>query len=247
MKRTTKQGQWSDVYSGDVQEHHGKQAATIERLVGPGLMRVLELGAGGGHIAAATAALGHRVIAIEIVPAAARHAQHLATRLPNDSLTVIQADFYAVQLSECFNVVCYWDGFGIGTDIDQRRLLARIRHWLVPGGCALIDILTPWYWAATTGQEMCFGEVTRCYDFDADGCRMLDRWWPTGDEEQAITQSLRCYAPADLRLLLQGTGLRLAAVEAGGAMDYTTFRYHERVPLHHAMGYTAKLLIDDQS
>jgi len=239
------QGQWLDAYNGDVQEQDHEQAATIEWLAGPGSKRVLELGASGGHAAAATAALGHRVTALELVPAAAQYAQQLATRVSYGSLTVIQADFYTVQLPECFDVVCYWDGFGIGADADQHRLLARIRQWLVPGGCALIDILTPWYWAATVGREMCIGEATRRYDFDADGCRMLDRWWPTGDETQAIVQSLRCYSPADLRLLMRGTGLRLQSVEAGGMMDYETMRYHKHVPLRQAMGYTVKLVIDD--
>ncbi len=151
-------------------------------------------------------------------------------------------DFYAVSVPGPFDVVCYWDGFGVGSDADQRRLLARIASWLGRDGCALIDIYTPWYWARMTGRQWAVGTALRRHDFDADGCRMLDRWWPVGEEQRAVTQSLRCYAPADLRLVLEGTGLRLTVVEPGGAVDDNTGRYQKRVPLATAMMYRAKLV-----
>lgn len=93
------------------------------------------------------------------------------------------------------------------------------------------------------GREHRFATATRRYDFDADGCRMLDTWWPPGHEDLAVTQSLRCYAPADLRLLLAGTGLSLHSVEPGGAMDDDAGRYVERVPLREAMQYLAHLTL----
>ncbi|MFN5457566.1 MAG: hypothetical protein ACK5BX_41150, partial [Bradyrhizobium sp.] len=33
---------------------------------------------------------------------------------------------YTIELAGRFDVVCYWDGFGIGSDADHRRLLRRI-------------------------------------------------------------------------------------------------------------------------
>src|SRR5690625_6976659 len=68
------------------------------------------------------------------------------------------------------------DGFGIGTDNDQIKLLKRIHHWLKPNGTALIDIYTPWYWSKTAGQVMTFNNFTRKYDFDFHHNRMLDTW-----------------------------------------------------------------------
>ncbi len=94
---------------------------------------------------------------------------------------------------------------------------------------------------------MRIGLATRRYDFDGDGCRMLDRWWKTGDESTAVTQSLRCYSPQDLRLLLQGTGLRLESVEPGGRVDYATGRWHAVAPLEQAMVYTAILVHADDA
>jgi len=44
---------------------------------------------------------------------------------------------YDVDIGGPFDAVCYWDGFGIGDDQDQRRLLRRIAGWLAPDGRAL--------------------------------------------------------------------------------------------------------------
>ncbi|MBK7780911.1 MAG: class I SAM-dependent methyltransferase [Ardenticatenia bacterium] len=236
-------------------------------------LRVLELGAGGGQAAAAAAARRLRVTAVELVPELAAHARALAAAIaagPSataepyaavalgidpgpaaDSrtdgrpgrLTVLEGDFYTLDPDGPFDVVCYWDGFGIGSDDDQRLLLRRIHGWLAPGGCALIEVYTPWYWAAVAGREQHFGDGSaRRYGFDADGCRMLDRWWPEGREEESVTQSLRAYSPADLRLLLEGTGLVLDGIEAGGAWDEVARVWREQVPLDAAMGYVARLV-----
>ena len=89
---------------------------------------------------------------------------------------------------------------------------------------------------------MRFAGAVRRYGFDADGCRLTDTWWPADDPSAAVTQSLRCYSPADLRLLLQGTGLRLDDLEPGGAVVDGAFV--AQVPLGHAMNYCATLRRD---
>jgi len=53
-------------------------------------------------------------------------------------------------------------------------------------------------------------------DYDPVTSRFEDTWWPVGREVDAISQSARCYAPSDLSLLLDGTGLRIAAAEVAG-------------------------------
>lgn len=238
----TRQGEWTGVYAGDVTERDRERVTAIERLAGPGVKRLLELGAGGGQSAAAAADLGHSVTAVELVARSAANAERLASHPRAGPLAVMRGDFYTIALEGPFDAVCYWDGFGVGADADQQRLLRRIARWLAPGGCALLDIYTPWYWSRVAGLKMRFGQVIRRYDFDPEGCRMLDRWWPDDDASQAVTQSLRCYSPADLSLLLQGTGLALRALEPGGAMDYERQRYTRRVPLGQAMQYLAALV-----
>lgn len=237
-----RQDAWLGVYTGPVSETDRKRAATVGRLAGPG-KRVLELGAAGGQTSFALAEAGHSVVAVELVPTAARHARELARAAPPGALTVLEGDFYTAQIEGPFDVICYWDGFGIGSDADQQRLLGRVASWLAPDGYALIDVNTPWYWASAAGHEMRWPNVVRRYDFDAEGCRLLDHWWPPDAEDQAVTQSLRCYSPADLSLLLAGTGLRLAAVEPGGAVNYATGTFTEQVPLRQAMQFLAKLVL----
>lgn len=40
----------------------------------------------------------------------------------------------------------------------------------------------------------------------------IDTWWETSDPARPISQFLRCYSPADLALLLTGTGLSLTGI-----------------------------------
>jgi SAM-dependent methyltransferase len=237
----TQQDDWAKVYSREVTDDDREKIQALARMAGQGPLRILELGAGGGQNAVAAAELGHTVVAVELVPAAVSHARSLAAGLPEGRLTIIEGDFYDLAIPGEFDVVCYWDGFGIGADSDQQRLLQRIQGWLRPEGCALIDINTPWYWAKVAGREMSFDGVSRRYGFDALGCRMLDTWWPQDQPDQAVTQSLRCYSPADLNLILAGTGLVIDSIEEGGAVDYEERRYLPQVPLGSAMQYLVKL------
>tara|TARA_B100000315_G_scaffold240344_1_gene260034 strand:- start:891 stop:1352 length:462 start_codon:yes stop_codon:yes gene_type:complete len=150
-------------------------------------------------------------------------------------MDVVQADFYTIEFPDLFDVVCYFDGFGIGSDTDQRRLLKRITSWLRPNGCALIDIYSPF--AKRSGKVIeDFDGLSRT-SFDPQDCRMLNSIWPKdGDESQAVTQSLRCYSVPDLELLLEGTGLCLKTVEPYASADHDIV-----VPMADAMLYLAKL------
>lgn len=227
---------WADF---DTDERNPRIEA-VGRLAGPGRKRLLELGSGTGTTAAALAHAGHDVVAIELQGELADHTKRLAGDVGGGSLNAIAGDFYAVDPGGGFDVVCYFDGFGIGTDQDQRRLLGRIAAWLPPAGCALIDIFTPWYWAKAAGNEEEFppGTGVRYLDgFDAEGSRMTERMWREGHEDSAVTQSLRCYSPADLRLLLEGTGLSLDVVE-----PYEDESYGTSCPMADAMLYLAKLV-----
>jgi hypothetical protein len=105
----------------------------------------------------------------------------------------------------------------------------------------LIEVYTPWYWAAAAGRTMAWPDVSRRYDYDASKDRMLDTWWPTDNPAAAVTQSLACYGPDDLRTLIETTGLTLTGILPGGAYDHATGVYREQVPLTQAMQYIAVL------
>jgi SAM-dependent methyltransferase len=237
------QNAWVGAYSGEVTERHRENAAVVYRLAGGRLGRLLELGAGGGQDAAAAADLGYWVVAVDIVPSFVDGARKLVSGVRKGRLHAVQADFYEVEFPRPFDIVCYWDGFGIGADEDQRRLLKRIADWLLPDGFALIEVYTPQYWARAAGRRMEFGRAVRQYDFDTQACRMLDRWWPVGHEDSAISQSLRCYAPDDLRALLEGTGLTLKHLESRGAYDFERNRFDEDAAVDDSMQYLAMLAL----
>ena len=231
-----------DFYAGDVTVDdigaaQWRRADALARLAGAGPHAVLELGAGGGYTAAALAERGHHVTAVEWIPQAAESIRRWAEAVRFGSLRALEGDFYELPLAERFDVVCYFDGFGIGTDDDQRRLLRRIAGWLEPDGCALIDVMTPWYWAARAGEEDEFAGLRGRFGFDGDACALRYRQWPPDHEDEAVTQVIRCYSPADLRLLLEGTGLRLATFE-----PYESERYARAAPLAKAMIYLAQLV-----
>ncbi|MEV6391674.1 class I SAM-dependent methyltransferase [Nocardia xishanensis] len=186
--------------------------------------RILELGSGYGTTAVATAQAGFEVTAVEVSDRA-DFTSGLARDVTPGILTVHKADFYAIELDGPFDAVCYWNGFGVGSDADQRRLLDRIAsRWLRPGGVALVDVFHPFVWASWAGdEEHRLPNPTAGYDyelreriqFDPVTCTAIDTWWEPATADRAITQSLRCYTPADLMLLLGGTGLTLTAIVVG--------------------------------
>ncbi len=229
-----RQAAWGQVYAGPVTPRQRARAAWVRARVGAAARRALDLGAGGGQNALALAEEGFAVTAVEQVPALARAIRQQIAAHSQAAVTLVEADFYQVALpAAAFDIVVYWDGFGLGDDAAQRVLLRRIRHWLQPAGWAFLEVYTPWHAWRTAGLRQRVGRAWREYGFDPNACRWLDRWWleETGEE---VVQSLRCYTPADLHLLLEGTGLRLAAVHPGGWPP-------ERPPLAQAMSFIAVL------
>lgn len=201
-----------------------RRVALLHEHAGSRAARVLELGAGYGATAAVMARAGHVVTAVEVSDRA-----DFVSRFPLDgaagSLTMVREDFYAVRLPDRFDAVCYWNGFGVGSDVDQRRLLTRIAtEWLRPGGVALIDVFNPFVWARWNGEEEHrLPDPAAGYDyelrqrlaFDPVTCTAVDTWWPADRPAERISQVLRCYTPADLSLLLAGTGLTLTGITVG--------------------------------
>src|SRR5262245_440053 len=116
------QEELSGAYSGEITDDHRAKASLVQRHCGRD-RRVLELGAGGGQVAVATAELGFAVDAVELVPRLAAHARELAAAAQTSGVTVIEGDFYVLPFEGPYGAVTYWDGFGIGNDADQQALL----------------------------------------------------------------------------------------------------------------------------
>jgi SAM-dependent methyltransferase len=157
--------------------------------------------------------------------------------LKNGSLEVIEGDFYDVHLNDKFDLICYFDSFGIGQDDDQRRLLKRVANWLKPDGFALIEVGATWFWARAAGKIMDLGGGMRSYDFDPLASRLIDRWWLPENPDEVYAQSLRCYTPADYNLLLEGTGLKVEEIKPGGKIDFEIFEFIEKAEIQEAMTF----------
>lgn len=232
---------------------HPARVKTVERLCGAGPKRILELGAGTGASAAACADAGHAVVAVELSPSRADFARELARTPRNGSLTIMEGDFYTLDLQQRFDVVCCWETFGLGSDPDQKRLLRRIaREWLLPAGCVLMDVYSPFRPARDAGTERRLPPlkgvpgsvemINRCH-FDPLQSRWIDEWIPAAAPQKALAQAIRCYSPVDLLLLLEKSGLVVKYSEVDGQMlDLYADRITISSPFLNAWCYLVQLV-----
>ena len=243
-----------DWWGDDPQEPgvHPARVQTVARLCGPGPLRILELGAGGGNTSAALADAGHIVTAVELSPKRAGLAQKLAARPHTGSMTVHQADFLTLQLEGRFDLVCCWETFGVGSDADQRRLLHRIsQEWLTPTGFALLEVYNPYKPAAEAGKDIRLKplkgvpgsvEMIEKTHFDPLHNRWTDEWVPVEHPERALAQTIRCYSVPEFQLLLEGSGLQMDHVEVdGNRLDFRSNRITLAGPLMDAWSYLVRL------
>lgn len=198
--------------SSDITDYHRTCAAVLTGAAGGTPRTVLDLGCGNGAIALVLARGGASVMAVELNEVDAKRAAEFSAAEPVD-LNVINADFYSVDLKKRFDLVYCWDGFGVGDDDDQQRLLRRIAaDWLQPAGKAVIDVFSPDYWIAMAGTSQAFRDRTdaewrREIRFDEDRSRMIDQWKTSAKPSVVRSQSLRCYAPAEFAALAESGGL----------------------------------------
>lgn len=238
-----KQNEWSKFYYRDVNDTDFEKVRWVKEKSTHSISKILELGAGGGQFSIAAAKNGYAVTALEIQLQFTTHIKKIKEDESLTTLSVINDDFYIVKFDEKFDIICYWDGFGVGEDKDQKRLLGNVSSWLTSEGCVFIEIYTPWYWATkAVGVTNDMGDVIRTYQFDADACCLVDTWYLKNDPTSKTSQRLRCYSPADLRLLLENIDLRIDEIYSGGHYDFDSGQYLEQVPLHQAMTYTVKLV-----
>jgi SAM-dependent methyltransferase len=249
----TQAGIWWGAEPHDDRGDHRARVAIVERLRGPGKWRALDLGTGSGLTAAALADAGHATVGVELNPTDIAYAQDLLATPRAGSLSIVEGDYYTVELDGRFDVVCWWQGFGLGSDADQRRMLRRIAHeWLAPGGCALIDVYNPTWAARRAGKAVRLDalkgvpgsvEMIERSHFDPVYGRWIDKWQPVADPDKALAQTVRCYLPADLLLLLEGTGLALKRVEVDGQeVDFSSNRITLSEGLLEAYAYLAQLV-----
>jgi SAM-dependent methyltransferase len=248
----SKTGKWWGPAEAKISQRDRDRVRRIEMICGPAPQSVLELGSGYGTTAAATADAGYSVTACELSERI-EFSDQFKSGNRQGALQFVQGDFYVTELGSGYDVVSYWNGFGIGSDVDQRRLLHRIANeWLAPEGKALIDVGNPFVRASwdgdrehksakpESGYAFTLNELTT---YDPIANRFIDSWWEDGSEDSAIKQTIRNYSPADLVLLLEGTGLALEAIlVAGTSIDMNVEHPSHAGLLHNEQEYLAVLV-----
>ncbi|GEN29816.1 SAM-dependent methyltransferase [Cerasibacillus quisquiliarum] len=217
-----------------------KEVDEIEQQIGRHFQTVLELGAGNGQLARSIAHRKKDVTTIELVP----EMVEFANSIPS-SVKSLCGSFYDLPLNKTFDVILYIDGFGVGNDDDQLKLLHRIYGWMNDDGVALIDIYQPNYWKKIDGKSMYplgTKKVARKYGFIEETNEMTDTWWHVDNPENVYTQTLTCYSPDDIVELANQANLKVKAFYPGGAMDFDTWTYNETVSLSSCLSYRVKLV-----
>lgn len=215
-------GKWWGQAEGKITEDDYERVEIIKRLAGLPPKRILELGSAYGNTAAVCAEAGYNLTGVEYSERI-DFSKEYEQKKYNGSLKFVRQDFYEYKADELFEVVTYWNGFGLGTDKDLRRLLRKIAsEWLKPDGCALIDIQNPFVWERWSGEhenklanpEAGYPEnVSEVITFDQIENRFTDTWWVTENPQEKVFQVMRCFAPADFKLLVEGTGLTIEKME----------------------------------
>lgn len=196
----------------------------VERLVGKAPKALLELGAGTGETSAFLAAAGYQITAVDLSAKNFEMLSEVAKKYP--AVTPMQGDFLTVPLAGQFDAVVLFETFGMGSDADQRSLLNRIdAEWLAPGGVVLMDVYHPFGPIKCAGDEQSLDrlekvpgsvDMTERSFYDPVLGRWIDEWEPVQDKSALRRQSVRCYTPADLLLLLEATPFIVTRAEFCG-------------------------------
>ncbi len=215
-------GKWWGPAEANIRPVDTAWAELVKHYAKTGDKKVLELGAGYGGAAAATANLGFDVTAVELSDRIDFGAKHVIAK---GSLKFIKGDFYEQDLDDKFDIVTYWDGFGVGNDSDNRRVLSRVAtDWLTDDGIALVEVYNPIVWASWDGDteerqakpEAGYNySIKETNQYDPVNNRFVDTWHELSKPDEAISQNVRCYSPADFLLLLEGTGLQVVSMKCG--------------------------------
>lgn len=202
----------------DTNELDRQRARLLREIAAPGARSLLEIGCGDGSSAAAAATAGFDVTAVDVSGTRISAAQELAaSAMARDArLRFVCGDIYTVTLEAPFDVVCYWNGFGVGSDDDQRFLLHRVATELLrPGGMLVLDVYAPWRWASIHGHREVYSSIVCDSEFDPLTSTFIERWWHRDEPGTVISQYGRCYSPQDFILLIGGLDLELVDIRPG--------------------------------
>ena len=240
------QNRWLGAYLRPLEEQDQERANTLlKRSQSPPPQKLLELGGGGGQTLYELCRLGYQCQMVELLAESVLHARQLCQNLPKEQQPLIHcADFYTWQTQEKFDLIAYWDSFGIGSDQAQQELLLRMKSWLQPQGRIWIEIGAQPYWSQTAkGQQYDLGDFYRQHDFNHQTQQLLDHWWPKNQTQDKITQYLRCYQIQEWKDLLHKLGFQVLDLWPGGKVDYHNQTFIPQASLEDCMTFYSLISI----
>lgn len=220
-------GRWWASAEAPINAVHRWRAGLVSQLA-PAAATALDLGCGYGSTCLALADVGLRVCGIDLSDRV--DDAHSSTERTNP--TFVKDDFFTYNFGQRFDVVTYWDGFGIGTDEDQLAVLNLIERLLEPAGIAIVEVYDPLGWQQDDGlDEVKTADPARGYhhslrhqrSFDNVSSRAIDTWTDLDDGIE-WSQSLRCYSSAEFEQLVDRSNLATCELltEGQSAWSYLT-------------------------
>lgn len=220
-------GRWWALAEAPINEVHRWRADLVKQRA-PKAGRVLDLGCGYGSTCLALAQLGIQTCGIDL----SDRIDDARTSMEHTNPSFIKGDFFTHDFDRQFDVVTYWDGFGVGTDEDQLAVLNLIERLLQPTGVAIVEVFDPRGWQQDNGlDELKPADPARGYShslrhqrtFDHGDSRAIDTWIDI-DEGVEWSQSLRCYSPAEFEQLVERSKLGTCELlsEGQSAWSYLT-------------------------
>ena len=229
-----------DAHLDPVHDRASRRPATIDATVAwlagwaPAGARILDLGCGPGLYVERLAAAGFDVTGVDF------SARSIAYARARPGARYVLGDYREIELDGTFDVILmvYLD-FGTHSPANTRRILGRVRRWLVPDGAFVFDVAAPghrqgsearrdWgvedrgFWSAAPHAWL-----ARTLRYD-DGPTYLDEHTViTASEVRVYRTWERCFTPESIRADLAEAGFRIRSMHGdltGTPYDPTTSR-----------------------
>lgn len=212
------------------------EMARILQQVAIEVTTALELGSGIGIDAMALAQKGVAVTALELDPTA--HHQAVENQLKTGTNVEFKLDnFMEYSCTKKFDLVYYKDGFGVGEDSFQQKLLQRVTDWLEPNGRFYVDVYNPNFWQQADQVEMQLSDtIRRRYAYNQVEHNFSDTWYDEKSGE-VVKQTLKCYDLATLEQLAKKANLKILAVYPSGKINYQLMQWENQATLADCMYY----------
>ncbi len=194
---------------------------------------ILELGCGTGRVLLPLARAGYRVVGVDIAPAMLARAREKARRAGvAHRVHLVHGDARALPFAGVFPLVIYAaNSFMHHTrQEEQRRVLARVRDHLRPGGLLILDLFNPDVrvlaeqdgrvefvrsWEEGTGAVVSKYQAVRSFPARQllEVTYIYERVFPDGRVQRTVAPfTMRYLWPEEIPLLLELVGLEMEAM-----------------------------------